>query len=299
MKYNILFGGSGGKTNNILELSLRLFAVSFLLILILLIIIMILASPKTLYSQEPGKTSPADPKELLELGDEAWEKRGTRLDTDNAKAVDFYRAAAVADPFSYEAHWKCARAIWWLSDQMLDAAYLKKEDHERLGKEGMEMAGRAKLINPDGMEGHIYFALDAFHYAFGIGVIDAIKEGVFDSIYQDLTWCYNRERDYGGGVVYRGLSAYFRIVPWPKRDNKKSVDFAVDAVNADNTSIRNMIYLTAAYEINRMSEEAAGVLETVLEMEGDREVEPDFKRWKRFGKRCIKEGRVLDKEMLF
>ncbi len=48
-----------------------------------------------------------------------------------------------------------------------------------------------------------------------------------------------------------------------------------------------------------MSEAAIGVLEVAVEMEGDKEREPDFKRWKKFGKRCIKEGRVIDTEVLF
>jgi hypothetical protein len=292
MKYR--FASLGGRINKTFKISPNLFKSLFGSL-----IVVVLVLPATLYSQEPENAPAADPKELLRMGDEAWEKRGTRLDTDNARAVDYYRAAAKAEPFSYDAHWKCARAIWWLSDQMLDSTYLKKEDHKKLGKEGMEMAGRAKLINPDGIEGHLYFALTAFHYAFGIGVIDAMKEGVFDSIYEDLLWCHKREKGCGGGAVCRGLSAYYRIVPWPARDNKKSVDFAEDAVRAGETSIRNMTYLAAAYEINGMTEEAKGVLETAVEMEGDREVEPDFKRWKRFGKSCIKEGRVIDTEMLF
>ncbi|MBN1571829.1 MAG: hypothetical protein JW984_01395 [Deltaproteobacteria bacterium] len=268
-------------------------------LLILLFSVCIFMIPKALYSQEPGKAVSGDPKELLELGDASWEKRGTKLDTDNARAVEYYRAAAAADPFSYEAHWKCARALWWLTDQMLAAANVKGGEHEKLGREGMELAGRAKLINPDGIEGHLYYALTAFHYAFGIGMIEAMKGGVFDAICEDLTWCQKRDETYGGGIVLRGLSSYFRIVPWPKRDNDKSLKLSTEAVKADETSVRNVVYLAAAYEMLGMGDKAVNILEVAVAMEGDKEQEPDFKRWKKFAKRCIDEGRVIETETLF
>ncbi len=301
MKLNILLVGKKvvGKFPTIISLSWLPLFVAFLIIVLLL--------PNSLYSQESKKSPYEDVKKLLELGDTAWKKRGTRLDSDNAKAVEFYRTATEADPFSYEAHWKCARALWWQSDQLLDdnntIANVKKEEQEQLGRKGMEIAKRAKLINPEGAEGHLYYALTAFHYAFGIGIINAMKGGVFDAIYEDLMWCYKNDKgfdkNHSGGMVSRGLSAYFRIVPWPKRDNEKSFDFATGAVRADDSSIRNMIFLAAAYEVKGMSEAAVGALEVAVEMEGDKEREPDFKSWKKFGKRCIKAGRVINSERLF
>lgn len=271
----------------------------YLFIFILLLSVFFLKAPGALYAQGTGKAASEDPKALLELGDASWEKRGTRLDTDNLRAVEYYRAAAAADPFSYEAHWKCARALWWLADQMLDAGSVDMEKHEKLGREGMELAGRAKLINPDGIEGHLFYALNGFHRAIGIGMIEAMKMGVFDEIYEDLAWCEERDRAYGGGVVSRGLSSYYRIVPWPKRDNKKSLKLATEAVRADDTSVRNLVYLAAAYDMLGMGDEAINVLMVAVEMEGDKESEPDFKRWKKFAKRCIDEGRVIDPETLF
>ncbi|GEM_PF-2048313 len=271
----------------------------YLFLLISLFFICLLMIPEALYPQGTGKAASGDPKALLELGDASWEKRGTRLDTDNLRAVEYYRAAAASDPFNYEAHWKCARALWWLSDQMLDAGSLDREKQKKLGREGMELAGRAKLINPDGIEGHIYFALNAFHCAFGAGMIEAMKEGVFDSIYEDLAWCNERDEAYGGGIVLRGLSSYYRIVPWPNRDNEKALKLSIKAVRADETSVRNVIYLAAAYEMLGMGDKAINVLGVAVEMEGDKESEPDFKRWKKFAKKCIDEGRVIEPERLF
>ena len=234
---------------------------------------------------------------LMESGDAAWEKRGTKEDLDNKKALDYYMAALDIDPYSYEAHWKAARSLWWISDQMLPSS-TKGGEHEKIGREAMELSKRATLIDPESIEGHLYLALSAIHYSHGIGVIDAMKEGTFDVILSNLMWCYERDKSYGNGIIPRSLSSFYRTAPWSTRDNDKSLKFALEAEEIDPEGIRTRVYLAASYEASGMPNEAMGVLTEASKLDGNSEGEPDYIRWEKFADRCLEEKRMIDPEKL-
>jgi hypothetical protein len=235
---------------------------------------------------------------LMESGDKAWEKRGTDGDPDNLTALSSYRTAVTLAPFSYEAHWKAARSCWWNADQGLYASENQKNQKE-LGRAGMDLAERAALIDPDGVEGHLYFALCALHYAYGIGMVDALKEGVYDRAIENLSTAYKKDGTFGGGAVTLGLSALYRVAPWPVRDREKALAYAREATGADGAGLRAMVFLAAAAEGSGMSNEAMNILKTVSEAKSEDTMEPDINRWKRYAKRCVDAGRMVDTERLF
>ncbi len=234
---------------------------------------------------------------LIKSGDASWEKRSTKEDLDNKRALDYYRAALDLDPYSYEAHWKAARALWWISDQMLPSS-TNGDEHEKIGREAMELSKRATLINPEGIEGHLFLALSALHYSYGIGVIDAMKEGMSDVILSNLLWCYERDKSYGNGIIPRTLSSFYRTAPWPTRDNDKSLEFALEAAEIDPNGIRTKVYLAASYEASGMQDETMDILAEAVGLGGDKENEPDYMRWKKFAYRCLEEGRMINPERL-
>jgi hypothetical protein len=238
-----------------------------------------------------------DASMLIEQGNAAWEKRGTDGDPENRAAADAFLAAVEAAPFSYEAHWKAARAIWWIADQRL-AATDDKELQRDLGSRGMELAGRAILIAPDSVEGHLYWALSALHYCYGIGMVEALKQGIQDETARHLMMCYDTDRAAEGGIALLGLSALFRTAPWPMRDTDKSVAFAREAAAADPAGIRAAVFLAAALASAGAYGESMELMKRASEMDGDRQREPDCARWKRFAGTCVRKGRVLDPEPL-
>lgn len=245
----------------------------------------------------PYNASTQDFSPLMERGDKAWEGRGQKDAPENGGALDNYLKAIELDPYNYEAHWKATRSLWWISDQLLLSPG-GEEGFESRGREGMELSGRAVLIDPEGIEGHLFFALTAIHYSCGIGIIDAMKEELYELIEWELLLCYERDKAYGGGLIPRTLSALYRIAPWPMRDQEKALAFALEAHEISPTSIRNVVYLSAVYDAFGENERAMELLSEASEMDGDREMEPDYKCWKQYAKKCIREGRVIEPERL-
>jgi tetratricopeptide (TPR) repeat protein len=235
---------------------------------------------------------------FMEDGDRAWAERGAGEDVDNRTALDLYKKALEEDPYNYEAHWKTARSLWWISDQSIPSSG-DRSYHAKLGKEGMELSNRALLINPEGVEGHLYFSLCALHYAYGIGSIEAMKEGMYEEILSHLLWCYENDTEYGEGIVALALSSLYRTAPWPMRDKEKALTYAEEAHAMYPSSLRVVVFLAAAYDALGRGTEALALLSEAQEMEGDPAREPDHKRWERFIRECIKEGGIRDTEKLY
>jgi hypothetical protein len=239
-----------------------------------------------------------DISSLIEQGNAAWEKRGTDGNPENRRAADCFLSAVQAAPFSYEAHWKAARSLWWLADQGLLATDDKGRQRD-LGRQGMDLAGRAVLISPDSAEGHLYWALSALHHCYGIGMVDALKKGIPDEAARHLWICYEKDRSAEDGRVLLGLSAFFRTAPWPIRDKDKSVAYAREAVSVDPVGVRTAVFLAAALAAAGSHAESMELMKTAAEMDGDKAREPDSKLWTRFARRCVDAGRVIDPEKLF
>lgn len=228
---------------------------------------------------------------LLEQGNAAWEKRGPDGTPENEKAADLFLAASKSAPYNYEAHWKAARCFWWLADQDL----LTSDDRDRqrdLSRRAMDLATRAILINPEAIEGRLYWALSALHYSYGVGMVGALKEGIQDETARHLAYCYEHDRTAEGGRVILGLSALYRTAPWPLRDLEKSVGYAREARSARPGEIRTAVFLGVALEALGRHDESMEVLARASEMDGDRALEPDFRWWKRFARTCAERGRV-------
>jgi flavin-dependent dehydrogenase/tetratricopeptide (TPR) repeat protein len=105
----------------------------------------------------PGAAA-SPPAALLAAGDSAI----ARLDLDAATAA--YREAREADPQSYEAAWKLARAI-------ADRATLTpdREDQRRLCQQAESLARAAVALNPGGVKGHAFLAVALGKQAIFVG----------------------------------------------------------------------------------------------------------------------------------
>jgi len=234
-----------------------------------------------------------DVSDLLAVGDEAWDGRGAYGDPNNKKALDAYVAAAEEDVYHFESHWKAARSCWWMSDQML-AVSNDPADHAELSLLGMELAERARLMAPDAMEGHLYYALCASHYVYGVGTLEAMRDGVFEEAISELLWCYGKDPAYEGGLVPLGLSAYYRLAPWPERSQEKALTYAEEARTLNADSLRAAVYLAACYQALGDFDRAVDVLTKAAEVEPDKTSEPDYRRWRRIIRDALEAGGVED-----
>jgi len=234
---------------------------------------------------------------LIGRGDEAWKKRGTAGAIENTVAADCYLSAVEAAPYSYEAHWKAARSLWWMADQELLSSGDKNRQRD-LSKRAMDLAARAGLISPGGVEGHLYWALSALHYCYGVGMVGALKQGIQEEAARNLLFCYDKDRTAEGGLVLLGLSALYRTAPRPIRDMAKTVEYAREAESACPGGVRAAVYLGAALAAAGYYEESMEILAGVSEMDGNEALEPDCGWWKRFARSCVERGNIPDPDRL-
>jgi tetratricopeptide (TPR) repeat protein len=234
-----------------------------------------------------------DVTDLLATGDEAWEGRGAYGDPNNKKALDAYVAAAEEDVYHFESHWKAARSCWWMSDQML-AVSNDPTDHIELALMGMDLSNRARLIAPDSMEGHLYYALCASHYMYGVGTLEAMRDGVFEEVLSELLWCFGKDPAYEEGRVLLGLSAYYRLAPWPERNQEKALTYAEEARTLNPISLRAAVYLAACFQALGEYSRAVELLTEAAEIEPDKTNEPDYRRWRRIIRDALEAGGLED-----
>jgi len=238
-----------------------------------------------------------DVSDLLATGDEAWDGRGAYGDPNNKKALDAYVAAAEEDVYHFESHWKAARSCWWMSDQML-AVSNDPVDHVELSLLGMELADRARLMAPDRIEGHLYYALCASHYIYGVGTLEAMRDGVFEETLSELLWCYGKDPAYKNGLVSLGLSAYYRLAPWPDRSQEKALAYAEEALGLDPDSLRAAVSLAACYQAMGEFDRAVEILAAAADIEPDKIEEPDYRRWRRIIRDALEVGELEDIERI-
>lgn len=234
-----------------------------------------------------------DVTDLLAVGNEAWEGRGAYGDPNNTKALNAYVAAAEEDVYHFESHWKAARACWWVSDQML-AVSNDPSDYIELALMGMELADRARLMAPNEMEGHLYYALCASHYVYGVGTLEAMRDGVFEEVLSELLWCFGKDPAYERGLVFLGLSAYYRLAPWPERNQEKALTYAEEARTVNPDSLRAAVYLAACYQALGDFDRAVELLTEAVEIEPDKISEPDYRRWRRVIRDAVEAGALED-----
>jgi hypothetical protein len=156
---------------------------------------------------------------LVERGDRAFIKgdRG-RAPRGTWAAIGYYREALKVDQKHFGALWRLARAFMWLGEQSKSNA-----DHRRLGWKGYGYARRAIQAAPRRVEGHFWAALCIGGYGKGLGIISAIRQGIERRFRGYLDASMRIDRSYDEGGPDRIYALYWHSLPWPLRNNKKSL----------------------------------------------------------------------------
>ena len=230
--------------------------------------------------------SALDSAPLMHEGDLLW---GERADPDKAGAsIDAYMKVLTVDPDYYEACWKIARSYFYLGDRLPETDELK-DRHKKMGEEGMSYAKRALKVNPEGIEGHYYYALSLAQYSIGISIVKALLKGLGPDYESHLekALSINREYDYGGPL--RAMGRYWYRLSWPKRDIKKSIDYLEQAIEVAPLSLRGYVYLAESYLKNKEKERAKALLQKALTIESNPGLEVDAKRWQERAEELLEE----------
>jgi tetratricopeptide (TPR) repeat protein len=223
---------------------------------------------------------------FMREGDALWKMRS---EEENARSsISFYKRVLATDPESYEAHWKIARANFYLGDQTPETKKMR-DKHKELGKEGMYYARKALELNPKGIEGHYYYALCIAQYSIGVSILRALAKGLGPEYEKHTARAIeiNKQYDYAGPL--RAMGRYWYQLPWPKRDLEKSISYLEEAQYCAPKSIRGKVYLAEAYFKNGQKEKAREQLKKTLGTVPAYDVEIDAGRWKDRARALLKE----------
>ncbi len=142
------------------------------------------------------------------------------------QAIDLYKKALAANPDSYEANWKCARAYREYGNK---AKSQKVEDWEdicaKYGKEGMNYAQKAIELGPEKPDGHYYYGLNVGIYSDGVSIFTALSEGLKDKTQKSFEKTYAIDKMYKEAGPMLSLGRFWAVLPWPLRDRKKSLKY--------------------------------------------------------------------------
>lgn len=213
---------------------------------------------------------------LMHEGDVLWVKR---KDIKKAReSINAYRKVLEVDAKSYEAYWKIARAYFYLGDLLPETKEMR-DQHRKMGLEGMQYAKKALELNPRGIEGHYYYTLTLAQYSIGISIIKALAKGLGPEYEKHIEKSLEIDRNYDNAGPLRAIGRYWYQVPWPKRDLEKSIHYLKEAVASAPTSIRGHVYLAESYLKAGEKELARKHLQKAVEVIPDLKQEVDAVRW--------------------
>jgi len=208
--------------------------------------------------------------DLIAEADQLYEQGGLE---NYQKAAELLRQAVAANPDSYEANWKCARALRYYGyeakSQMVSGW---EEICAKYGKEGMQFAQKAVELEPNKPDGHYFYGLSVGVYSDGVSVLTALSEGLKGKTQTSFEKAYEIDKMYRDAGPMLSLGRFWSVLPWPMRDRDKALAYLREyqATPYFKDNYEAYIYLSEVLigiggEKNKA--EAKGLLESALKSE--------------------------------
>ena len=229
-----------------------------------------LAAPAAARAQPP----PGSPEvaALLQQADDAYARR------DEPGALDEVRTtleqAERLAPEDYEVLWRLARLGFWAADD----PSLRDKEKSRLGKKAWEDGDRATRADPDRVEGWDYAAAGMGNYALGIGLFQALGEGIEGKFKDRLSRAEKIDPDFEHGAIQTAWGRFWFKLPWPKYDARKSEQALQTALEKNPDNVRAHVYLADLYLKEGHRDRARAELEKALSHEPGRYDAPEERR---------------------
>ncbi len=189
------------------------------------------------------------------------------------QAIEVLEKELAANPDSYEANWKCARAYREYGNE---AKSKKVEGWKKIcaefGKKGMQYGLKAIELNPGRPDGHYYYGLNVGIYSDGVSIFTALSEGLKDKTQSSFEKTYEIDKMYKDAGPMLSLGRFWAVLPWPMRDRDKSLqyyrEYQATEHFADNLEahfyIGELLYQMGG---NENKAEAKGLLEKAAQSE--------------------------------
>jgi tetratricopeptide (TPR) repeat protein len=177
---------------------------------------------------------------LVNRMDALWARRDAHGTCANIVALG--TLALAVDPHSYPVEWRMARAYFWV-------AYTQpsRVSKKALAAKAIEWAERARIEQPDRVEGHYFYAVALGEYASTIGIMQAVVDGVAGKVETAAKRAYAIDRDFSHGAPGTVLGRFYFLLPWPKRDLDKSRAYLEEVVARHPRALLARDYLADTY----------------------------------------------------
>lgn len=217
---------------------------------------------------------------LIAQADEMWAQRGQPESAQ--RAAELYQAAMQADPQSYEAAWKAARALYWVG---LNAPEDKKMD---IFDKGVKAAEKAIELGQDKPDGYYWKGVNQGKYGSAKGVMESLS--LVDPIKENMAKVIELDPGYDEGGAYSVLGRmYYKLPGLFGGDNDKSIELLQKSIKMGPKRYNRYVFLAETYISEGEDEKAKDLLNQVLNATPKPGMEADLARDKADAQRLLKE----------
>ena len=191
------------------------------------------------------------------------------------ESIPLYIRAVEANPDSYEANWKCARAHREYADHALEGEYEGWKDIcKEYGKIALGYGEKAIELEPDKVEGQYYYGLSAGTYSDGVSILKALKEGLKGSTQDAFYKAYDIDKMYDIGGPMLAIARFWHQLPFPFRNKRRSQRYFEEHHEYFHDDPEALVYYAELLIDRGKKDEARPLLEKAIA--GD---EPFFSEW--------------------
>ncbi len=196
---------------------------------------------------------------LLNLARKAYMNRA---DAAQAKvAVKLFAKAAKADPKSYEALWKGAKACYFYGNYTKEDA----SDKEKMiiFQDGINRAKAAVALNPDGVEGHFWLGVLYGVYGEAKGIFKSLS--LVPDIKREMATCRKLDKTVEAYGPDRVLGRMFYKLPWfSGGSNKKAIVLLEASLKGAPKYDLTRLYLAEVYKSKGMKAKALAEVKYIV-----------------------------------
>jgi len=191
------------------------------------------------------------------------------------ESIPLYVKAVEANPDSYEANWKCARAHREYANLNLEQELEGwKDTCKKYGKDGMGYGEKAKELEPDKIEGHYYYGLCVASYSDGVSILKALKEGLKGSTQNAFYTAYKIDKMFEDGGPMLCIARFWHQLPFPLTNKRRAEKYFKEHHEYFPDDPQGLVYFAELLIDRRKKSEARPLLEKAVV--GD---EPYYSKW--------------------
>ncbi|MRR14588.1 hypothetical protein EG833_04005 [archaeon] len=164
------------------------------------------------------------------------------------KALEIAIKAVQQQPQSFEANWVAAKAYRMTGDESKKANVPNwKAICKDYGKKGMQYAEKAMALEPNKVDGYLWYASSVGTYSDGVSILTALKEGLKDKTQKGFETAYRIDKMYNDAGPVLGLGRFWSVLPWPMKDKKKALMYLEEFQKYFPNKPEGQVYLGQAY----------------------------------------------------